>query len=106
MFRLISVFVVMPSLKSHVSSKMCHVVFFFFFQVTERVTIFVLDANDEKPEFKNMPAIINVVEVSKAKHISTINLLVLNKTNFQHKIKKMQPHLPADMENKLHWSTV
>lgn len=34
------------------------------FQVVERVTIFVMDANDEKPDFKNMPAIIDVLEVS------------------------------------------
>ncbi|KAM6916735.1 cadherin-related family member 1a isoform 1-T1 [Xenentodon cancila] len=33
-------------------------------KVTERVTIFVTDANDEKPEFQNMPAIINVVETT------------------------------------------
>lgn len=37
---------------------------YFPFQVVERVTIFVMDANDEKPEFKNMPAIIDVLEVS------------------------------------------
>lgn len=35
-----------------------------FFQVVERVTVFVMDTNDEKPEFKNMPAIIDVLEVS------------------------------------------
>lgn len=34
------------------------------FQVVERVTIFVMDANDEKPDFQNMPAIIDVLEVS------------------------------------------
>ncbi|XP_028279411.1 cadherin-related family member 1a [Parambassis ranga] len=33
-------------------------------KVVERVTIFVMDANDEKPEFKNMPAIIDVVETT------------------------------------------
>lgn len=39
------------------------VVFFYFFQVVEKVTIFVMDTNDEKPEFQNMPAIIDVLEV-------------------------------------------
>lgn len=39
-------------------------------QVVERVTVFVMDANDEKPEFQNMPAIIDVLEVSRAKHVS------------------------------------
>ena len=34
------------------------------FQVVERVTVFVMDANDEKPEFQNLPAIIEVLEVS------------------------------------------
>ncbi|XP_035462941.2 cadherin-related family member 1 isoform X1 [Scophthalmus maximus] len=33
-------------------------------KVIERVTIFVMDANDEKPEFQNMPAIINVLETT------------------------------------------
>lgn len=42
----------------------------FILQVVERVTIFVMDANDEKPEFKNMPAIIDVVEVSKPRGLS------------------------------------
>ena len=32
--------------------------------MVERVTVFVMDANDEKPEFQNMPAIVNVLEVS------------------------------------------
>ncbi|XP_040035379.1 cadherin-related family member 1a isoform X1 [Gasterosteus aculeatus] len=31
-------------------------------RVVERVTVFVMDANDEKPEFQNMPAIIDVLE--------------------------------------------
>uniref|UniRef100_A0A8C5AW86 Cadherin-related family member 1 n=1 Tax=Gadus morhua TaxID=8049 RepID=A0A8C5AW86_GADMO len=31
-------------------------------EVVERVTVFVMDANDEKPEFQNMPAIVNVLE--------------------------------------------
>uniref|UniRef100_A0A7N6BWY3 Photoreceptor cadherin n=1 Tax=Anabas testudineus TaxID=64144 RepID=A0A7N6BWY3_ANATE len=34
--------------------------------VVERVTIFVMDANDEKPEFKNMPAIIDVLETTES----------------------------------------
>ncbi|XP_059215964.1 cadherin-related family member 1, partial [Centropristis striata] len=33
-------------------------------KVVERVTIFVMDANDEKPEFQNMPAIIDVLETT------------------------------------------
>ncbi|XP_031161981.1 cadherin-related family member 1 isoform X1 [Sander lucioperca] len=33
-------------------------------KVVERVTIFVMDANDEKPEFLNMPAIIDVLETT------------------------------------------
>uniref|UniRef100_A0A8C5HHS9 Photoreceptor cadherin n=1 Tax=Gouania willdenowi TaxID=441366 RepID=A0A8C5HHS9_GOUWI len=33
-------------------------------KVVERVTIFVMDANDEKPEFLNMPAIISVMETT------------------------------------------
>ncbi|KAG7216316.1 hypothetical protein INR49_021720 [Caranx melampygus] len=33
-------------------------------KVVERVTIFVMDANDEKPDFQNMPAIIDVVETT------------------------------------------
>ncbi|XP_069548668.1 cadherin-related family member 1a [Brachyistius frenatus] len=33
-------------------------------KVVERVTIFVMDTNDEKPEFQNMPTIINVVETT------------------------------------------
>uniref|UniRef100_A0A3Q1IK51 Photoreceptor cadherin n=1 Tax=Anabas testudineus TaxID=64144 RepID=A0A3Q1IK51_ANATE len=35
-------------------------------KVVERVTIFVMDANDEKPEFKNMPAIIDVLETTES----------------------------------------
>ncbi|XP_022068030.1 cadherin-related family member 1 [Acanthochromis polyacanthus] len=35
-------------------------------KVVERVTIFVMDANDEKPEFQNMPAIIDVVETTES----------------------------------------
>ncbi|XP_071336625.1 cadherin-related family member 1a isoform X2 [Trachinotus anak] len=35
-------------------------------KVVERVTIFVMDANDEKPEFQNMPAIIDVLETTKS----------------------------------------
>ncbi|XP_054886048.1 cadherin-related family member 1 isoform X2 [Poeciliopsis prolifica] len=35
-------------------------------QVVERVTIFVTDANDEKPEFQNMPAIIDVLETTES----------------------------------------
>ncbi|XP_022619218.1 cadherin-related family member 1-like [Seriola dumerili] len=33
-------------------------------KVVERVTIFVMDANDEKPDFQNMPAIIDIVETT------------------------------------------
>lgn len=36
-------------------------------QVVERVTIFVMDTNDEKPEFQNLPAIISVLEVREDK---------------------------------------
>uniref|UniRef100_A0A3B4U9G3 Photoreceptor cadherin n=1 Tax=Seriola dumerili TaxID=41447 RepID=A0A3B4U9G3_SERDU len=32
--------------------------------VVERVTIFVMDANDEKPDFQNMPAIIDITTAS------------------------------------------
>ncbi|XP_029961944.1 cadherin-related family member 1a isoform X1 [Salarias fasciatus] len=35
-------------------------------KVVERVTIFVMDANDEKPEFRNMPAFIDVVETTES----------------------------------------
>ncbi|KAM9727155.1 cadherin-related family member 1a isoform 1-T1 [Menidia menidia] len=35
-------------------------------KVVERVTIFVTDANDEKPEFQNLPAIIDVVETTES----------------------------------------
>ncbi|XP_008427754.1 cadherin-related family member 1a isoform X1 [Poecilia reticulata] len=35
-------------------------------KVVERVTIFVTDANDEKPEFQNMPAIIDVLETTES----------------------------------------
>uniref|UniRef100_A0A3P9LT86 Cadherin-related family member 1 n=1 Tax=Oryzias latipes TaxID=8090 RepID=A0A3P9LT86_ORYLA len=35
-------------------------------KVTERVTIFVMDANDERPEFQNLPAMINVVETTES----------------------------------------
>uniref|UniRef100_A0A3Q0T1P2 Cadherin-related family member 1 n=1 Tax=Amphilophus citrinellus TaxID=61819 RepID=A0A3Q0T1P2_AMPCI len=35
-------------------------------KVVERVTIFVMDANDEKPEFQNMPAIIDVLETTES----------------------------------------
>ncbi|XP_077586256.1 cadherin-related family member 1a isoform X1 [Stigmatopora nigra] len=35
-------------------------------QVVERVTIFVMDANDEKPEFQNMPAITEVLETTES----------------------------------------
>ncbi|XP_037542730.1 cadherin-related family member 1 [Nematolebias whitei] len=35
-------------------------------QVVEKVTIFVMDANDEKPEFQNMPTIIDVVETTES----------------------------------------
>uniref|UniRef100_A0A4W6E9G4 Cadherin-related family member 1 n=1 Tax=Lates calcarifer TaxID=8187 RepID=A0A4W6E9G4_LATCA len=34
-------------------------------KVVERVTIFVMDANDEKPEFQNMPAFIDVLETTE-----------------------------------------
>ncbi|XP_054654283.1 cadherin-related family member 1 isoform X3 [Dunckerocampus dactyliophorus] len=37
-------------------------------QVVERVTIFVMDANDEKPQFQNMPAIIDVLETTESGH--------------------------------------
>ncbi|XP_051936121.1 cadherin-related family member 1 isoform X2 [Hippocampus zosterae] len=37
-------------------------------KVVERVTIFVMDTNDEKPEFKNMPAIIDVLETTESGH--------------------------------------
>ncbi|KAM3862985.1 cadherin-related family member 1a [Diretmus argenteus] len=33
-------------------------------KVVERVTIFVMDANDERPEFQNMPAIVDVLETT------------------------------------------
>lgn len=42
------------------------------FQVVERVTIFVMDANDEKPEFQNMPAIIDVLEVGSSRRYRKI----------------------------------
>ncbi|XP_074502029.1 cadherin-related family member 1a isoform X2 [Sebastes fasciatus] len=35
-------------------------------KVVERVTVFVMDANDEKPEFQNMPAIIDVLETTES----------------------------------------
>ncbi|KAK2824340.1 hypothetical protein Q5P01_021515 [Channa striata] len=35
-------------------------------KVVERVTVFVMDANDEKPEFRNMPAIIDVDETTES----------------------------------------
>ncbi|KAI3363237.1 hypothetical protein L3Q82_011867, partial [Scortum barcoo] len=35
-------------------------------KVVERVTIFVMDANDEKPEFQNMPAFIDVLETTES----------------------------------------
>ncbi|XP_017283435.1 cadherin-related family member 1 isoform X2 [Kryptolebias marmoratus] len=35
-------------------------------KVVEKVTIFVMDANDEKPEFQNLPAIIDVVETAES----------------------------------------
>ncbi|CAJ1067363.1 cadherin-related family member 1 [Xyrichtys novacula] len=35
-------------------------------KVVERVTIFVMDANDEKPEFQNMPTFINVLETTES----------------------------------------
>ncbi|XP_008277059.1 cadherin-related family member 1a [Stegastes partitus] len=35
-------------------------------KVVERVTIFVMDANDEKPEFQNMPAILDVLETTES----------------------------------------
>ncbi|XP_074532457.1 cadherin-related family member 1a [Halichoeres trimaculatus] len=35
-------------------------------KVVERVTIFVMDANDEKPEFQNLPAIIDVLETTES----------------------------------------
>lgn len=34
------------------------------YQVTEKVQVFVMDANDDKPQFQNMPAIVDVLEVS------------------------------------------
>ncbi|XP_061766024.1 cadherin-related family member 1 isoform X2 [Nerophis ophidion] len=37
-------------------------------EVVERVTIFVMDANDEKPELHNMPAIIDVLETTESGH--------------------------------------
>ncbi|XP_077352450.1 cadherin-related family member 1a isoform X1 [Festucalex cinctus] len=37
-------------------------------KVVERVTIFVMDTNDEKPEFQNMPAIIDVLETTESGH--------------------------------------
>lgn len=41
-----------------------------FGQVVEKVTVFVMDANDEKPEFQNMPAITDVMEVSRGESCS------------------------------------
>ncbi|XP_013860575.1 cadherin-related family member 1a isoform X2 [Austrofundulus limnaeus] len=35
-------------------------------KVVEKVTIFVMDTNDEKPEFQNMPAIIDVLETTES----------------------------------------
>ncbi|KAM9848035.1 cadherin-related family member 1a [Aulostomus maculatus] len=35
-------------------------------KVVERVTIFIMDANDEKPEFQNMPAFIDVLETTES----------------------------------------
>ncbi|XP_076016395.1 cadherin-related family member 1a [Genypterus blacodes] len=35
-------------------------------KVVEKVTIFVMDANDERPEFQNMPGIINVLETTES----------------------------------------
>jgi hypothetical protein len=32
-------------------------------QVTEKVTVFVMDANDERPVFKNLPSFLDVPEV-------------------------------------------
>nr|XP_057920366.1 cadherin-related family member 1 isoform X1 [Doryrhamphus excisus] len=37
-------------------------------KVVERVTIFVMDTNDEKPQFQNMPAIIDVLETTESGH--------------------------------------
>ncbi|KAM6956192.1 cadherin-related family member 1a [Aplochiton taeniatus] len=33
-------------------------------QVVEKVTVFVMDANDERPEFQNMPSIVDVLETA------------------------------------------
>lgn len=33
-------------------------------EVTEKVQVFVMDVNDEKPQFQNLPAILDVREVS------------------------------------------
>ncbi|XP_071764280.2 cadherin-related family member 1a [Centroberyx gerrardi] len=35
-------------------------------KVVERVTIFVMDSNDERPEFQNMPAIVDVLETTES----------------------------------------
>ncbi|KAK5882476.1 hypothetical protein CesoFtcFv8_021058 [Champsocephalus esox] len=35
-------------------------------KVVERVTVFVMDANDEKPEFQNLPTIIEVLETTES----------------------------------------
>lgn len=32
-------------------------------QVAEKVSVFVMDANDESPQFQNMPSIVDVPEV-------------------------------------------
>lgn len=37
---------------------------FHMFKVIEKVRVFVLDANDERPQFQNMPSIVDVPEVS------------------------------------------
>lgn len=39
-------------------------IYIWFLQVVERVSVFVTDANDEKPEFFNLPFIVDVSEVS------------------------------------------
>ncbi|XP_067093062.1 cadherin-related family member 1a [Osmerus mordax] len=35
-------------------------------KVTEKVTVFVMDANDERPEFENMPSIVDVPETTES----------------------------------------
>lgn len=49
-------------------------------QVTEKVTVFVMDANDERPVFKNLPSFLDVPEVRHCGlHIKSVLISVFLK---------------------------